>query len=30
MEIPQKAKFAISAVGIFVCYFYFGILQERM
>ena len=30
MEIPAKARFLVSAVGIFVCYFYFGILQERM
>jgi hypothetical protein len=30
MELPQKARFAVSAIGIFVCYFYFGILQERM
>lgn len=30
MEIGQKGKFAVCAIGIFVCYFYYGILQERM
>lgn len=27
---PGNFRFAICAVGIFVCYFYFGILQERI
>lgn len=26
----DKQKLLISAVGIFVCYFYFGILQEKI
>jgi len=28
--MDSRAKFALCAVGIFVCYFYFGILQERI
>ena len=28
--MDSRAKFVLCAVGIFVCYFYFGILQERM
>lgn len=27
---PPKWRFFVSAIGIFVCYFYFGILQERI
>jgi len=30
MELGSKPKFALCAVGIFVCYFYYGILQERI
>ena len=30
MEPGSKPKFALCAVGVFVCYFYFGILQERI
>jgi len=30
MELGSKAKFALCAGGIFVCYFYYGILQERI
>ena len=30
MELGSKPKFALCAVGIFVCYFYYGIIQERM
>ena len=30
MEIPSKGRFLISTIGIFVCYFYFAILQERI
>lgn len=28
--MEKRTKFAISAVGIFTCYFYFGILQEKL
>lgn len=28
--MDSRAKFALCAIGIFVCYFYFGILQERI
>jgi len=30
MELGSKTKFAICAGGIFVCFFYYGILQERI
>lgn len=30
MELGSKSKFALCAGGIFVCYFYYGILQERI
>jgi len=30
MELGSRPKFALCAVGIFVCYFYYGILQERI
>eukprot|EP00088_Acartia_fossae_P009876 TRINITY_DN14854_c0_g2_i1.p1 TRINITY_DN14854_c0_g2~~TRINITY_DN14854_c0_g2_i1.p1 ORF type:complete len:313 (+),score=31.03 TRINITY_DN14854_c0_g2_i1:38-976(+) len=30
MELGHKAKFALCAGGIFFCYFYYGILQERI
>lgn len=26
----EKYKLMISAVGIFICYFYFGIMQEKI
>ena len=29
-QLGPNAKFAVCAVGIFVCFFYFGILQEKM
>lgn len=29
-NIPKTNKFIICAVGIFVCYFYFGVLQEKI
>lgn len=28
--MEKRTKFIISAVGIFTCYFYFGILQEKL
>ncbi|XP_071447518.1 solute carrier family 35 member B1 homolog [Hetaerina americana] len=28
--MEKKNKFIISAAGIFICYFYFGVLQERI
>jgi len=30
MALGPNAKFAVCSVGIFVCYFYFGILQEKI
>jgi len=30
MEVSSGPKFALCAVGIFVCYFYYGIIQERI
>lgn len=30
MEVGQRAKFVFVAAGIFICYFYYGILQERI
>jgi len=30
MELGNQAKFLVCGVGIFVCYFYFGILQEKI
>lgn len=30
MEPGSNARFAICGIGIFVCYFYFGILQEKI
>lgn len=30
MELGHNTRFAICALGIFVCYFYYGILQERI
>jgi len=30
MELGSRSKFALCAGGIFVCYFYYGILQERI
>lgn len=30
MELGHRAKFGLCAAGIFVCYFYYGILQERI
>jgi len=30
MELGNQAKFVICGVGIFVCYFYYGILQEKI
>jgi hypothetical protein len=27
MELGQRAKFVFVAAGIFICYFYYGILQ---
>jgi len=30
MELGPRPKFVLCAVGIFVCYFYYGILQERI
>jgi len=30
MELGSRTKFAICGIGIFVCYFYYGILQERI
>jgi hypothetical protein len=27
MEVGQRAKFVFVAAGIFICYFYYGILQ---
>jgi UDP-galactose transporter B1 len=30
LELGPKGKFALCAGGIFVCYFYYGILQERI
>jgi len=30
MELGSKPKFLLCAVGIFVCYFYYGILQEKI
>ena len=30
VQMGSTAKFALCAVGIFVCYFYYGILQEKM
>jgi len=29
-QVGSSTKFAICAVGIFVCYFYYGILQEKI
>lgn len=29
-EMSDKKKVIIAAVGIFVCYFYFGIIQEKI
>ena len=28
--VGNRLRFGFCALGIFVCYFYFGILQERM
>lgn len=30
MELGNNGKFAVCGVGIFVCYFYYGILQEKI
>jgi UDP-galactose transporter B1 len=30
LELGHRSKFALCAGGIFVCYFYYGILQERI
>lgn len=30
MELNPRVKFAIAAIGIFVCYFYFSILIEQI
>ena len=30
LELGPKGKFALCAGGIFVCYFYYGILQARI
>jgi len=30
MELGSNARFAVCGIGIFVCYFYFGILQEKI
>ena len=29
-QMNDKTKLVVSAVGIFVCYFYFGIMQEKI
>merc|ERR1712029_454648 len=29
-QLGSSSKFALCAVGIFVCYFYYGILQEKI
>ncbi len=30
MEVGQRAKFVFVAAGIFICYFYYGILQVSL
>eukprot|EP00092_Neocalanus_flemingeri_P038380 GFUD01041783.1.p1 GENE.GFUD01041783.1~~GFUD01041783.1.p1 ORF type:complete len:331 (-),score=86.37 GFUD01041783.1:263-1255(-) len=30
MELGARGKFILCAVGIFVCYFYYGVLQEKI
>lgn len=30
MHLPERSRFVIYAVGIFVCYFLYGIVQEKL
>jgi len=30
MNLPERSRFVIYAVGIFVCYFLYGIVQEKL
>ena len=30
LELGHRSKFALCASGIFICYFYYGILQVRL